>query len=423
MAESQSRLTQAFTALTYGAYRRFAISLLLTSLGAQLLQTAIFWQVYELTGSALLLGLTGLARAGPHIVLSLVGGVAADRVNRVRLIQSGQVANAGLVFVLAGLTLAGSVEVWHLYIVTILNGAFTALTQPARTAIIPWLIPREKLVNAIALNATITQTSQIAGPAIAGVAIGVVGLGSVYTLNALFYLLAMIAIIAIRVPPALEKAAESPWRSFLDGLIFVRRKPVIISLLVLDLGETVFGSYRALLPIFATNLGVGVGGYGLLSAAPGIGSLVGTGFIMSLGDMRYKGLYAVFGVLAYCVALVFLALSPWFLLAVVAAGLLGATNSVQVIPRNSAIIAISPDLLRGRVEAFRSMLAGGGPPLGYTLSGGLAAALGPPLALVVGAAACVALVVGVGVTRKELRDPDLGSSRSPTPAGNESVEV
>ncbi len=115
---------------------RFAASLLLTSFGAQLLQTAIFWQVFELTGSALLLGLTGVARAVPHIILSLVGGVAADWVNRLRLIQSGQVANAVLVFALAALTLAGSVEVWHLYLITVLNGGFTALTQPARTAII-----------------------------------------------------------------------------------------------------------------------------------------------------------------------------------------------------------------------------------------------------------------------------------------------
>jgi MFS family permease len=126
--------------------------------------------------------------------------------------------------------------------------------------------------------------------------------------------------------------------------------------------------------------------------------------------MRYKGLFTLFGVLAYCGALVLLAVSPWFWLAVVSGGLLGATNSVQVIPRNSAILAISPDALRGRVDAFRSMLAGGGPPLGYMLSGVLAAALGPALALIAGATACIALVTAVGFTRRELRDPHLGST-------------
>ena len=419
MADNQSRLAQAFAALAYKAYRRFAVSLLLTSLGAQLLQTAIFWQVFELTGSALLLGLTGLARAGPHIALSLVGGVAADRFNRVRLIQSGQVVNAILVFVLAGLTLAGLVEVWHLYVITVFNGAFTAVTQPARTAVIPRLIPNEKLINAVALNATITQTSQIAGPAFAGVAIGIVGLGAVYMVNGLFYFLAMLALFAVHVPPAPQEARESPWRSFLDGLIFVRSKPVITSLLAMDVVATVLGSYRALLPIFAASLGAGAGGYGLLSAAPGVGSLVGSGFILSLGDMKYRGLYALFAVLAYCGALVLLALSPWFLLAIVGAALLGVTDSIQMISRNSTIIAISPDALRGRVEAFRTMLSGGGPPLGYMLSGVLAAVLGAPLALVVGAAACAALVAGIGVSRKELRDPHLGSTVTATAGSDE----
>jgi MFS family permease len=385
--------------------------LLLTSLGAQLLQTAVLWQVYELTGDALLLGLTGLARALPHIVLSMLGGVVADRVNRVRLIQSGQAANALLVMSLAALTLWGAVEVWHLYLITLLNGAFTAVTQPARSAVIPHLVPSENLVNAVALNATLTQTAQIAGPAFAGVAIGIAGLGSVYIVNGALYLLAMAALLPVRLAAARKPAAESPWRSFLDGLIFVRRQPVIISLLLLDVGETVLGSYRALLPILATNLGAGASGYGVLSAAPGAGSLLGAGFILSLGDMRYKGLFTVFGVLAYCVALVLLALSPWFLLTLVAAGLLGASNSVQAIPRNSAIIAIAPDALRGRVEAFRSMLAGSGPPLGYTLSGAVAAALGPATALVAGAAACALFVSAIALTRKELRDPDLGSNR------------
>jgi MFS family permease len=340
-----------------------------------------------------------------------VGGVAADRLNRVRLVQFGRFVNAAIVSALAVLTLTESVEVWHLLLITVLNGGFTAVTQPARTAVIPALVPSEKLVNAIALNATIMQSSQITGPALAGVAIGIVGLGSVYLLNGLFYFLAMLALIAIQVPRS-QAISQNIWRSFLDGLIFVRSRPAIISLLALDLGETVLGSYRALLPILAANLGAGPGGYGLLSAAPGVGSVAGSAFILSLGDMRYKGLYAVFGVLAYCVALIMLALSPWFALTAFAASLLGFTNSVQVIPRNSAIIAMSPDDLRGRVEAFRTMLAGGGPPLGYTLSGAMAAVLGAPAALVLGAAACASVVVAIGLTRKELRDPYLGSAGS-----------
>jgi MFS family permease len=410
MPQSRSGLADAFAALAYRDYRRFASSLLLTSLGAQLIQTAVLWHVYELTGSALLLGLTGLARAGPHMVLSLVGGVIADRMDRARLIQAGQAANAGLLLVLAALTVGGAIELWHLYVVTFLNGAFTAVSQPARTALIPSLVPRRQLIQAVGLNATIQQTSQIVGPALAGVTIGVAGLGATYSLTAVAYLAATLAIVGVRAP-APAAATGHLWQSFVEGMAFVRQRRVIVSLLVLDLGATVLGSYRALLPIFAAELGVGAGGFGALSAAPGVGSVLGSTVMLALGDVRYKGLYAVSGVLGYAAALVLLALSPWLALSLVAATLLGATDSVQMIPRNSVILAISPDALRGRVEAFRSMLSGGGPPLGYTLSGGIAAALGPALALVLGATACALLVVGVFARDRELRDPALGSVR------------
>jgi MFS family permease len=410
MSQSRAGIRQALSAIAYGGFRRFATAQLFNSLGTQLLQTAIFWQVFELTGSALLLGLTGLARAAPHIVLSLVGGVIADRLNRVRLIQVGQVMNAALLIALAILTVTGVVEVWHLYVITLLNSAFNAVTQPARTALIPSLVPPKSLINAVGLNATIGQTSQITGPALAGVGIVTVGLGPAYLLNGLLYLAAVIAIVGVKTSAIPSKPGESPWQSFVDGLSFVRSKPVILSLLLLDLGAVVLGSYRALLPIFAEVLGVGAGGYGLLSAMPGVGSLIGAGFILYLGDMKYKGLYTVFGVLGYSAALALLALSPWFYLTLLAASLLGATNSIQMIPRNSVILAISPNVLRGRVEAFRSMLAGGGPPLGYTLSGGVAAVLGAPLALVIGAVACALLVAGIGITHGKLRDPYLGST-------------
>jgi Na+/melibiose symporter-like transporter len=125
--------------------------------------------------------------------------------------------------------------------------------------------------------------------------------------------------------------------------------------------------------------------------------------------MKYKGLYTVFGVLAYAAALALLAVSSLFYLSLLAASLLGATNSVQAIPRNSVILAIPPDALRGRVAAFRSMLAGGGTPVGYALSGVVAAVLGAQSAVLVGAAACALVVIGIGATHRALRDPYLGS--------------
>lgn len=409
MASGKPGLRASLAALAYSDYRSFSLSLMLTQLGAQLIQTAILWQVYELTGSALLLGVTGLVRAGPHIVLSMVGGVIADRFNRTRLIQIGQAINAVIVLGLAALTLSGHVELWHLYVVTFLNSGFTALTQPARSAIIPRLVPTSLLVNAIGLNATIQQSSQIIGPALAGAAIGTLGLGWGYVITGIAYCVAMGVLFGIRTPAIPPQTTNSPWRSFTEGMRFVGSKPVIVYLLLLDVWQTLFGGYRALLPIFADLLDVGPTGYGLLSAAPGIGSVAGAAFILSRGDMRYKGRYAIAGVLGYCASLVVFALSPWFVLTLVASALLGVTNSVQMVPRNTAILAVSPDALRGRVEAFRSMLAGGVPPLGFTLAGVLAAAFGASMAVLMGAGVCATLVVGLAATRRELHDPNLGA--------------
>lgn len=408
-------LRSNLAALTYADYRNFSVSLLLTQLGAQLIQTAVLWQVYEITGSAVLLGLTGFARAVPHMALSLVGGVVADRFNRRQLIQIGQASNAVLVFVLALVTLSGHVELWHLYAITSVNAAVTAVTQPARTALIPRIVPPHLLVNAIGLNATIQQSAQIFGPALGGLAIGTIGLGWGYMITAGSYIVAMVALFWMRTPAMPPATEDSPWQSFVEGMQFVRARPAIISLLLIDVLQTLFGGYRALLPIFADLLHVGATGYGVLSAAPGVGSIIGATFILSRGDMRYKGLYAVTGTLVYCVSQALLSASPWFLLTLVAVTLLGVTNSIQVIPRNTAILSMSPDALRGRVEAFRSMLAGGVPPLGFTLAGALAAAFGAPIAMLIGSGACAVFVVGLATFRRELRDPDLGAP-PPEPA-------
>lgn len=418
MARNSGGLRDAFVALAYPDFRRFAASLLLTSIGAQLVQFVIIYQIYALTGSALQLGLTGFARIVPHVILSLVGGVIADRANRVRMIQIGQFGNGISVLALAILTLTGHVQVWHLFAATTINAALTALTQPGRTALIPMFIPPEKLVTALALNSTIQQSSQIVGPALAGLLVGTVSIGASYGVNAAVYLVAIIAMMGIRTSVTLPPATEKPWRSLVEGLAFVGRTPVIVTLLLLDLSAMVFGGYRVLLPIFAERLGVDAVGLGWLGAAPGVGSVLGAMFIMSRGNMRYKGLYTVAGILGYCVALALFAASPWFWLALFASALLGATNSIQTVPRNTAILMASPPLLRGRVEAFRSMLAGGGPSVGFLLAGTLAAASGPVVAVVGGAAACAVFVSVLGLTRRELHDPDLGqkAAADPTPS-------
>ena len=420
MREERAAPPHPLAALQHPNYRLFYSAYLVGTLGTLLLFTATLWQVYELTGSALHLGLTGLARALPILVLSLAGGVIADRVDRVKFMSLTQGASGALPLTLAALTATGLIEVWHIYVVTFLSSSVSALSMPARTALVPGLVPRRHMLNAIALASTIFQAANILGPAMAGASIAAFGLTATYLANGIAHVMSLGAVAFIRVAPReIGPGDTSPFRSVVEGLAFVRERSIILVMLLMDTAATLLGSYRTLIPIIAVSLGSGADGMGLLLAAPGVGSLLGTGGILALGDIRYKGWYLIGGILAYCAALVLLAVSPWLALATLASGLLGFFDSVQMIPRNMAIQAITPDALRGRVSSFQLVFSGGSPALGQAASGIVAAVLGPPLTLILGAFACATVIAGFTVARRDLRDRDLGDEparAAPLPA-------
>jgi len=414
MSQDRPSLRRAVAALQHRDYSLFYLGLVVAAVGSQLQQIANIWQIYEMTNSPLHLGLTGLARAIPVIGLSLMGGIIADRVNRRQVVLIAQGVSGLTALALAGLTYTGLIDVWHIYATILVSGTLMALSAPARSAIIPNLVPRHHLMNAIALNATVWQIANIVGPAVGGLLIAAIGLGATYLTNGAAHVVTLVALAMIHMGPLAVRQRQSAYRSLVEGLSFVRRNSVILALLGTDAAATFFGHYRVLLPFVAANVGIGgPEGLGLLLAAPGVGSLLGAGAIMSLGDIRYKGLVAVTAILGYCVALVLLAISPWFLLALLVSGALGLLDSLQATPRNTVIQAITRDEVRGRVSSFQQMLTSGVPSLGQAYVGALAAVIGPPLALVTGAAACVAIVVGITARRPDLRARDLGSEPAP----------
>ncbi len=409
MAQERPGLRRAVVALQYPDFRLFYLALVVAGVGSQIQTTANIWQISEMTGSPLLVGLTGLARAIPVIGLSLIGGIIADRVDRRRVIMLGQTVSSLLALALAVLTVTGLIQVWHIYATTLLSGLVMALATPARTAVIPNLVPRHHLLNAVALNSTVYQISNILGPAIGGLIIAVVGLGATYFVNGGAYLASLAALALMVIGPVAGAPRESAWRSLVAGLAFVRRTSVIPALLGTDAAATFFGHYRVLLPFIAASLGMGPEGFGLLLAAPGVGALVGAAGVMSLGDLRHKGLVAVTAILGYCGALVLLALSPWFPLSLLVAGGLGLFDSIQATSRNTVIQAITPDEMRGRVSAFQQTLTNGMPSLGQTYAGAVASIFGPAAALISGATACATIVFGIAASRGEIRKRDLGA--------------
>jgi MFS family permease len=405
-------------ALEHREYRLLFFSTIAAQFGDQIQTFANLWQIYAITGSALHLGLNGLARAVPVILFSLAGGVIADRVDRKKIIVFTQLAGGAVALSLCVLSATGLIQVWHIYAATFLNATLTSAGAPARRAVIASLVPRRHLVNALALNTSVNQIDRIVAPSLAGILIVVVGLPSTYGLNAIARLSTTIALLFISLGVLPERPQRSPLRDLLDGLAFVRMRSVILALLSVDLVGSLFGNFRALLPVVAGQFDSGPTGFGFLSSAPAVGSLIGVSIIMYLGDFHYKGRLMMGAILVYAGALATLGLAPWFWLALLAAGVLGMTDSMQATTRNGAIQMMTPDQLRGRVTAFGQMLQGGGPALGQSFMGAIASAVGASAALVGGAIVCAGIIASIFVARPDLRARDLGTAEEPEPLGD-----
>ena len=406
----RSRIILPIAALRHRDFRLFYLALVVAGLGSQVQNTANIWLIYQLTGSAFYLGLTGLVRALPILALSLMGGVIADRVDRRKFIMVTQGLSGCFSLVLAWQTFTGDIQVWHIYAVTFLNSSLIALNAPARSAIIPNVVPKENLLNAFALNSTVWQISNILGPAIGGVCIGLFGLPTTYLVNGLAHLVTLAALMAMHLSRVTTPSRKSTLKALAEGMSFLRKQSIIPILLSMDSAAMFFGAYRVLMPIFAVKLGAGAEGLGLLLSISGVGAILGAGMIMSLGDVRYKGRFVLIGILAYCGGLVGLAVTPWFALALVMSAALGFADSVQAIPRNTVIQAITPDEIRGRVSSFQSMLTNGVPSLGQMQVGAVASFIGAPLTLIVGAVLCAATVISVVFARSDVMSRDLGDA-------------
>ncbi|MET9044519.1 MFS transporter [Streptomyces sp. NPDC004362] len=347
---------------------------------------ANLYQVYQLTGSTAQVGLVGLAQAVALLVLSPVGGIYADRLDRRRLLQVTQGVALLVSAALAAITLAGAATVWSVVVSSLLATAAATFDQPARQALIPAMVPRERLVEAFALLNPSRELAILVGPAFAGVLIAVGGPGTVYVFDAVTYAALVVVLALLRVPPL---AGGGKRRSLLgslrEGVRYVAERPVVWQLMGLDMTATVFGAYRVLLPAFAADvLHVGATGYGLLSAAPSAGALIGSVWVFRLVRTARAGRIVLWGTAAYGLAVVGLAQSRTFPVAVAMALALGAADAVATTVRHAAVQVETPDELRGRVSAIYQMCSRGGPAIGDSVMGLAAGALGPVLALTLG---------------------------------------
>lgn len=392
-------------ALGHRDFRLLYLGLLVVTVGAQITRVTTAWQIYDLTGSALALGLAGLFSALPLIPVSLLGGVLADAVERRRLMLITNGLGLLTVACLSVLTLTGLIQVWHLYGAGFVLTATGVFDRPARQALIPSLVPREHLLNAYTLMITLLQTGNLVGPVIAGLALAVEGPATAYAIHALSYLAVLTALLTLRVPRVVAGGAKVRLGSVVEGLRFVWSRHFIVGLLGLDLAAMLFGYYQTLLPILARDvLAVGEVGFGLLNAAPAAGALVGTTLMLLLGSLRRAGWLMLGTVAVYGLALAGLGASGWFPLSLGFAGLLGLTNAISVAIRHTSVQLVTPDDLRGRVSGVFQISAQGGNSLGTLTAGFAAAALGASVTMLIGGSLIVLAVTLFGVSVRSVRE-------------------
>lgn len=377
----------------------------LSSIGTQFTSVAMAWQIYELTNSPLQIGLLGLARAVPQIALLLVGGLLADAMNRRKLMMCTQFGLCGVSTTLALLSFAGQTTPHLLYIATMLLALFTSLEQPSRQSMIPSLVPRAQLAQALALQGTQRYVPIIAGPSLAGVVLAFSGPAACYAVDACSWLamLAALKLLRAKVPEG------GGWKtisltSLREGLEFVWSNGVIFPLMLLDFSATFFGNVRGLFPIYARDiLLVGPTGLGLLYASRAVGSLFAAAAMALFGPVKHSGRWIFLGIGIYGLSTVMFAGSQVFWFSLLMLTLTGAGDTISSILRSTINQLSTPDELRGRMSSINSIFTSSGPQLGQFESGVVAAWLGTQLSALTGGIATLVVLIGVGASFPRVR--------------------
>jgi MFS family permease len=377
---------------------------LISSAGTQMQIVAVAWQVYELTHSAVALGIIGLLQAIPRLLFSLVGGVFADVLDRRKMLLAIEIAMSSASAVLALCTHLHVINIWIIYVVVLFSATVSAFEFPTRQAIIPTLVPRAQMASAVSLSSVMMQLTFAIGAAFGGYAVAWLGLVNTYWFDVITYGVAITTILFMVVPaiPS-EKRAQPGLRAFTDGIHFLRSHPIILAVLSLDFFATFFGSPKALLPVYANDiLHVGPQGLGILLAATSIGALVLTPLTGVIGRVAYKGAGVVLAILGWgiCIVAFGVATGPLWLSVLFLAGA-GAADMISMILRGLVVQLTTPDEFRGRISAVNAMFVVGGPMLGQFESGVVAGFVTPQLSVISGGIACIVatLLIAVAVPR------------------------
>lgn len=381
-----------WTVLRHCNYALLFWGQLISSTGTQMQIIAVAWQVFLLTHSAIALGLIGLFQAIPRIIFSLAGGMFADVFDRRKLLLIIQIVLAALSVVLALCTLFHIINMFIIYAVVLAAASVSAFDFPTRQAILPNLVPRENLADAMPLYMAMIQLTGIVGPTVGGFAIAWLGLATTYWIDVISYGVVIGSLLFMTVPRIpLEKRTQAGFRALVNGIGFLRTQPVILAVISLDFFATFFGSPLSLLPIFASAiLHVNAQGLGILLAADSFGAVALTPFSGRIGRIKRKALGIILAILVWGLCIIAFGLFPaslWFATLFLAGA--GAANMVSMILRFLVIQIVTPDEFRGRISSVNAMFAFGGTLLGQLESGLVASLTSPQISVISGGVACI----------------------------------
>lgn len=418
----KSAIYTRYPALEFPLYRRYWFASFASVGGTQLATLAQGWLVYKLTGSALDLGFLGAATALPNILMSLFGGVVADRFDKRKILLATSLATAALMFLLAVLDASGHVRVWHVMTVAALTSLISGVDWPTRNAVFTHLIERPALMSAVALNSVLWQTNRMIIPALGGALIALTSTAFLFALAGAGF--AVMFFVMRTIPLSLPGTrGGSTLHQIQEGLGYIARNELFRWLILLSYAGMFFlSSYMQLMPAFAQHLDAGESGYGFLLSAAGIGSVVGTLVIGAVQKARALGLILLGGASLSCVTLYGFAVAVefvWYGPALLMVFASSVFASIYMIIAMTVMQLEVPDELRGRVMGVHSITYSL-MPLGGLLLGAIANETNVVTAVVFGASAFLLVTLLVAVSQRSIREIDgkalVTANQAPQPA-------
>ena len=365
-------LARTFSALRYRDFRLLWIGAFLSTTGTWMQTVAQGWVVLQMTDSAFLLGVDGFLATGPMLVFSLFGGVIADRIDRRKIMLFSQYLQMSFALVLALVLWLDQVQVWHIFLLSFLTGSAQSVSGPAYASLLPLLVKKEDVPNAIAMNSMQFNLARVLGPIFAGLALATLGAAMCFLINGLSFIAVILAIMAIRAPQVIKTEAQgSMTHEMKRGFQFVAHRPKLMKLTFLAFIGTFLGMpIVTFLPVVARSIfSLGATGYARLMTTYGLGSVLGALLVAATAHAAKKGKIALSLQLAFACLLVAFAFSRIYALSLVIAFAAGACI-VGVIALYSSLVQLTTsDEMRGRVMSIFMLAFRGGMPLGNLIAG------------------------------------------------------